>query len=279
MSPVTARNNNGPFGLGWFVVLVFGLLWSVMVPAALAAHGMLHLRVPRGLQFLAEFAPTLAAIVATIAIGGRKSLPAFAGRLLRIKISWRWYALALFVPLATQLMAFGVYCLVRNAAPRVDDFLDWPMVMALYVPVCLMQEEIGWRGFFLDGLMQRTSLWGATLWMAGVWGLWHLPTFLAQSSGQLYLIFLAGIIPASAWFSFIYSRTRSVVLCAILHASLNAGLPNWLAPLPTEGARFAFGIWIGLFWLATIPVFFALRKERKPSQMQSPEAEGAREAF
>jgi membrane protease YdiL (CAAX protease family) len=109
-------------------------------------------------------------------------------------------------------------------------------------------------------LMQRGSLWGATLCMAGVWGLWHLPTYLARSSGQTYIIFLAGILPASAWFAFVYSRTRSVLLCGLLHAALNTGLPNWLAPLPEESGNFAMGVWIGLLWLATVPVFIALGK-------------------
>jgi uncharacterized protein len=263
MKPATTGQSARDSGLGWFVVLAFALLWMVMVPAALAAHGIVHLRVPRALQTVAEFAPTIAALIITASISGRQGLKALLGGILRARFSSRWYAFALLVPLATQWTAFEVYRFVNQATPGINEWYEWPVIVAFYLPICLGQEEIGWRGFFLDRLIQRSSLWVAALCMAGVWGLWHLPTYLARSNGQLYLLFLAGIIPTSAWLTFIYSRTRSLLLCGILHASLNAGLPNWLAPLPVEDARFAFGIWIGLLWLATIPVFVALGKPTK----------------
>jgi len=261
MRPAASKPDVRHLGLGWFVAISFVLLWVVMVPAALAAHGMVSMRVPRGLQFLAEFAPTFAAIAVTASMEGHQGVNALWRSLLRTKVSFRWYAMVLFVPLATQLAALEIQQWAGSVMPKADEWYEWPLTVALYLPICVAQEELGWRGFFLARLMQRCSLWIATVGMAAAWGLWHLPVFLAKSSGQSYLIFLSGIIPASAWFSFVFSRTRSILLCGLLHASLNAGLPNWLASLPDEDARLGFGIWIGLFWLVTIPVFVALREE------------------
>lgn len=136
--------------LGWFVLLTFGLLWMIMIPAALAAHGIISLRVPRGLQFAAEFSPAVAAISIAGRTGGWSNVRTLIGRVLRVKISWRWYAFVLFVPMATQLAAFAVYCAATKVTPKVDVWYDWPSVVAFYLPVCIGQEEIGWRGFFFQ---------------------------------------------------------------------------------------------------------------------------------
>ena len=112
--------------------------------------------------------------------------------------------------------------------------------------------------------MERKSLLAATGWMALFWGLWHLPFyFTANSEGQstwlLYLLFLGGIFPVSAFFTLIYSRTKSIFLCLLFHGSLNAGAAHWFGRLP-EGQLLPYALWIVLLWIAAIPVFRAVSR-------------------
>jgi membrane protease YdiL (CAAX protease family) len=135
-----------------------------------------------------------------------------------------------------------------------------------------MGEELGWRGFLLPNLLERNSLLAATGWIALFWGLWHLPFYLARNSegartGLLYLLFLAGIVPVSAFFTLIYSRTRSVLLCALTHGALNGGAAYWFGPLQ-QGIFLALGIWTAVLWVTAIPIFLSLaRASKRPAQM------------
>src|SRR5260370_29833884 len=113
-------------------------------------------------------------------------------------------------------------------------------------------KHLGWRGFFFARLMQRNSPMAVIGWMAFLWGLWHLPFYLARHAGLQYLFLLGGIIPVSVFFTLIHSRTRSVFLCMLLHGSLNAGAAYWFGPLP-EGDLLAFGLWTVVLWLVALP--------------------------
>ncbi len=41
-------------------------------------------------------------------------------------------------------------------------------------------EELGWRGYGVDSLRSKFSLFKTTMLFAVIWGLWHLPLFFIQ---------------------------------------------------------------------------------------------------
>jgi len=106
-------------------------------------------------------------------------------------------------------------------------------------------EEIGWRGFALPRMQARWGALKASLLLAVLWTVWHLPHFLtsAQRGGPdaglapfytqlpVFFVLLAAL---SIIFTWVYNHTRSSVFMAILlHASINTlsiALP--LFPVP-----------------------------------------------
>lgn len=87
-------------------------------------------------------------------------------------------------------------------------------------------EEIGWRGFLLPALLKEMSPIRASIVLAVVWGLWHLPIDLVAGFGVtgVYAV-LARIIwtvPLTILFTWFYLRSQGSLLIAILlHTSIN----------------------------------------------------------
>jgi uncharacterized protein len=72
-------------------------------------------------------------------------------------------------------------------------------------------EEPGWRGFALPHLQRRYTPMVATLILGLLWGVWHVPLY-----GPLG--FVVPLVLAF-FYTWLYNRTGSVLLCILLHAS------------------------------------------------------------
>jgi membrane protease YdiL (CAAX protease family) len=75
----------------------------------------------------------------------------------------------------------------------------------------------------------------ATMIVAFVWGLWHLPFWFIiglPQYGSNFIYFMAGAFSLSFFLSIIYIKTRSVFVCIIFHALVNAylsiGMDSWV---------------------------------------------------
>jgi membrane protease YdiL (CAAX protease family) len=82
------------------------------------------------------------------------------------------------------------------------------------------QEEPGWRGYALPALQQRRSPLVATLILGLGWGVWHIPLY--GPAGFIVPLVLA------FFYSWLYNRTQSVLLCILLHASFTAAQDHLL---------------------------------------------------
>lgn len=247
-----------------FVLLAYALSWAIEVPAFLQTRGLLHLRVSNGLQTLAQLCPAIAALL-TAGWFHRAAVTLLAS-VVRVRASLRWYALAILLPWATQTLAMLLYRVSGYDRPVLGPWYQVPLLTAA-LAVFSLGEELGWRGFLLPNLLELCSPLAATGWTALLWGLWHLPFYFARradgaQTGLVYLLFMAGIFPVSALFTFLYLNTRSVFLCALLHGAFNSGASYWFGAL-SNGAPLALGIWTAVLWITLIPIFLWLVKESK----------------
>jgi len=111
--------------------------------------------------------------------------------------------------------------------------LLFPMLLATGMISSPLLEEYGWRGFALPRLQRSMSaLWAAML-LGLVWGLWHLPIWIAYGSD--IPVFLLLIIGHSVIMTWIYNSTGgSMLMAMVVHASMlvslthfSSGLPRW----------------------------------------------------
>jgi hypothetical protein len=142
----------------------------------------------------------------------------------------RWWAYALGLPVAL----YAVVSLILQVLGRPVDWglaLDRaPAYGATWLFVLVLGgglEEPGWRGFGLPTLLENHSPVRATLIIGLVWGVWHVPIY-----GPLG--FLIPMILAF-FYTFLWARTRSVLLAIVLHASFTPAQDH-LILLPRDEA-------------------------------------------
>lgn len=229
-----------------FFLIAYAVSWLCWLPAALGAGGPL----PELLVFVGVWGPATAGAAVTWARG--ESLGRWAVGLLAWRRPLRWYVYALGLPIAIVIVVSGSFVVLGQD-------LDGSLLggrLAVYLPMLAFltlagggNEEWGWRGFALPELLRRMSPVRATLLLGSLWAVWHLPLLAAQddlSHGldgpDLVLVLSAtavAIVAHAVLYTYLYQRTRSVLLCALLHGSFNAANGTLVLRTEIEGTAYA----------------------------------------
>ena len=102
----------------------------------------------------------------------------------------------------------------------------WYLPIILFVKALVFGgiEEIGWRYFFQPTLQENLTYLVSTLCTFVAWSLWHLLYFYIDGSlARIHLLpFLLGLLSNCFILSAIYTKTRSLWLCVMTHALINA---------------------------------------------------------
>ena len=159
-----------------------------------------------------------------------------------------WYVVIFLLPLLLNVLGILTGVLLGSSLPSfesADGLLANPLSILPFAAVVLLfgplPEELGWRGYALDGLQERRSALAASLILGAIWTLWHWPQFFMRDSyiGETFplgsAVFWVGwVLPTVAYsvvYTWIYNRTRSVLLCMILHGAFNAAIGLFPASL------------------------------------------------
>jgi membrane protease YdiL (CAAX protease family) len=190
---------------------------------------------------LVPVGPSIGAVVVTAVACGRRGVAALLRQLVRWRVHPGWYAVALVGPVGM----IGVPVLVNLAlgAPvEAPSFPGWAMLPILFAVRTLvggaLGEELGWRGFLLPRLLPRFGPLVASLLIAPVWFVFHLPVLLAgpATAQRPPLLFFAWIVPLSVLLTWLYLRTgRSVLLVTLFHGAVDT-VGSLLFPLFTGAA-------------------------------------------
>jgi membrane protease YdiL (CAAX protease family) len=196
--------------LAAFVTLAYGLSWSAWVMAYLGG-GI-------AMVVLGAFGPAAAAALVTYWSGG--SIRGWLRPLTRWRVPARFYLYALGLPPAlfasinVSLAVLGKEVDLGKLSSAIPAYLGTFLFVALLGGG---QEEPGWRGFALDRFQARYSPVRATLLLGLVWGLWHLPLYGLWFLGPMLFVF---------FYTWLYNRTGSVLLCVLLHGSFTPALDH-----------------------------------------------------
>ncbi|HKH10658.1 MAG TPA: CPBP family intramembrane glutamic endopeptidase, partial [Rubrobacter sp.] len=132
------------------------------------------------------------------------------------------------------------------------------IMLAFFIfPGSALGEEIGWRGYALPRLQAGGSALGASMILAPIWGLWHLPLWLTGEPARtpaLYAAFLVSAFALSIITTWVYNSTGgSLLMVVLLHATAN--LPITLA-IDDLGGRAVLPVllYFGLLVAAAIAV-------------------------
>jgi len=111
----------------------------------------------------------------------------------------------------------------------------WNIIPILFFILLLgpVSEELGWRGFFTDSMIQRFNFFTTAALTGLIWGIWHIPLFYIPGSGQNamgiltlgFWVFFTTPVVFSFLLLFLYMKTMGSIAAAILvHFSINMSL-------------------------------------------------------
>ncbi len=154
--------------------------------------------------------PLLAALVVIPITQGRAGLRALGASMLRWRVGWGWYALALGLPLVVALGAAVLNALLGAPVPALAQLGPWYMPFLAFA-VRLINPS--------DGPPKRSPL-AATLILALLVTGWHLPLALASGIDQLPPIALLATIAVTFWYAWLFNRTGgSALMTLVAHAA------------------------------------------------------------
>jgi uncharacterized protein len=234
-------------GIVSFIAIAFGLAWTAWeIPIRLGVtvgSAWFQLAALPG-----AFAPAIAAVIVRRWI----TREGFADAALRINIrAWRYYLVALLLPLAVVLVICALasalsigrpdfsiqHALLGLSAGRASTskipqdligilILPQLLVTAVIVTPVLWGEEFGWRGYLQPRLFPGRPLAAAVV-TGLIWGVWHFPLILRgydfpDSPWLGALIFPVSAILLSIIFGWLKERVGSIWVTSLAHASTNA---------------------------------------------------------
>lgn len=212
-----------------FLAAAFGITWPAWwLLAALASADHPVMRWPwLALYVLGGLGPTLAAYIAVWCTREQAPLREFNQRLVRWRVRPRWYLLALLLPVVLGFFAMAVAVALRPTLADLVNVQPWYRAAAFFGMSIIGGglEELGWRGIAQEEWGQAMGD-GRAAWLIGpIWALWHVPLFFMAGVAQYhasFALFLIGVTANALLFGWLYSRTRSIFLCVLMHAASNA---------------------------------------------------------
>ncbi|MBN2371664.1 MAG: CPBP family intramembrane metalloprotease [Vicinamibacteria bacterium] len=187
---------NGAFRPALFYALAFGIAWAAWVPLLLHKLDVVRLLVPFGValflgQTLGAFAPLLSLVIIQL-IKHDRSLVSGVFRHFRFKgTPRRWFLLPALLPIAVAIATALVHGItspgegVTILRPEPVEGLGWGLllVIPLYFAISMfgspLGEEPGWRGYVLDRFTRRGRGLPASVLIATLWAVWHVPLLVA----------------------------------------------------------------------------------------------------
>jgi len=171
-----------------------------------------------------------AGLIVVAMVSGWQGIKEMFRRLIKARVGFRWWAIALFAPPLITLAAIGIHVLFGGEAPGFVSLRQEPlMILALMVMLLTPfggaggEEPFGWRGYAQSKLQEMSGNWApfiTSLIIGIAWGIWHLPEFFNPVSSQ-YALGIGFIVPFtcmeianSVIMTWLYNKTGGSVLVA-----------------------------------------------------------------
>ncbi len=226
-----------------YILIAYLFSWSIELIAIAGMNGNYNLSRLFPYLLVAQFGPTVAAIVVVFFKEGKSGLKDLFRKLIIFRFPFKSYLFSLFtIPVILCLYYFALRIKIP---PGPAPFLVYLTVLiaplnGLLGPVIRgagpLGEELGWRGFLLPRLLKKYNDVTASLLLGVVWTFWHLPVFLfpewrdGVSLPAFFVLYPVSVILLAYFMTKVWRMTRGSVFIAIwIHGIINfcfSYLPN-----------------------------------------------------
>src|SRR3712207_5752148 len=192
--------------------------------------------------------PLLAALIVIPITQGRAGLRELGSRLIRWRVRWYWYAVAIGLPLAVHLAIVGLNVAAGEGVPSITltsltTFLIIFAVRLVNPADGPLGEHPGWNGVALPGLQGAGySPLLATAILAPLVAGWHLPLFFMEGDGFVVSVVVAGLVVTMAvtfWYAWLFNHTAGSILLLVVAHSVEGSIQY-------ELGWFVMGVWVAV---------------------------------
>jgi len=211
-----------------YFVLAYLISWSIGIPLALTKQGIIPEILPEWTHYLVAYGPMLSALIVTSIGQGLPGLKDLGRRILNWRVCPKWWLVS-FSPLLIGFIAILILNRFAGSEIGLSDLGSVNYLPPLGVGALLLWfftfglgEEIGWRGYALPHLQKGRSALMATLILAALWALWHLPQFFYLFDPSMAIGWVIGLFAGAVFLTWLYNSTKySILMVAIWHACFN----------------------------------------------------------
>ena len=198
--------------------------------------------------------PFVAGIIMTAIVSGRSGLREFFSRIVRWRVATKNYAIVFLTPILICLIAVGITLCFASPSPAplsIEKLREVPERFLFIFLFIGLGEEPGWRGFALPELQKKHSPLIASLILAPVWAIWHLPLMGNEFPWPIVPAFLLSLFGATFMLTWLFNRTNgSVLLPMLFHATVNSVGAGLVFPLFAGAALITLWYIYGVIWLS-----------------------------
>lgn len=176
----------------------------------------------------------VAVVIVVLLTEGPRGLLVVGARLVRWRVSWIWYAVAIAVPLFVHFASTSINVALGASAPSLSLLTPWyglPLAVALHVIDPFggaLMEEPSFRGYAQPELQKDRSRLAATAIMALLVTGWHAPLFFMPEF-QLHPIGIVTTVAVTFWYGWLINHASgSSLITLIAHGTEGAVETNSL---------------------------------------------------
>jgi uncharacterized protein len=173
--------------------------------------------------------PFIAALIVIPLTQGWAELRELGSRMIRWRVRWYWYVVAIGLPLVVILLTAGLNVALGASTPSLAFGSVSTILLVFAVRLVNpgdgpMGEKPGWRGFALPGLQgSGLSPLVSTLILGVLVTGWHVPLLFLEEGGlqaSIIVGYLLGTLVVTFWYTWLFNRTGGSVLMTIVsHAA------------------------------------------------------------
>ena len=195
-----------------FFVLAYFLAWGAIPWNSFFAPGAL-----------------IAAVVVVLLTEGPRGLLNLGSRLIRWRVSWVWYAVAIGVPLFVHFASTSINVALGASAPSLSLLTPWyglPLALAMHMISPFggpLMEEPSFRGFAQPELQKDRSRLAATAIMAVLVTGWHAPLFFMPVF-QAHPIGFVTTLAVTFWYAWLLNHASGSALITLIAHGTEGGV-------------------------------------------------------
>ena len=216
-----------------FFVLAYVLAWGAIPWNSFFAPGAL-----------------LAAMVVVFATEGVPGLRKLGSRMIRWRVSWVWYALAVGVPLGVHVVSISANVALGASAPSLVVLTPWyglPLALGLHIIAPFggpLSEEPSFRGFAQPEMEKGRPRLAATAIMGVLISGWHAPLFFMPVF-EAHPIGFVTTVAVTFWYAWLFNHASGSALLTLISHGVEGGVETndlWGPGADLERLNWTFAI-------------------------------------